>query len=593
MVPATRPAAARFRVEAGRVAEEADAFVRRHHAWLAPLLFLIGSLITGRHAVTHMASHISATLPIQDATQFFWTMWWWPHALLHLQNPFITHALWVPDSFDMASVTGIPVPSLLMAPVTALFGPIVSYNVIALAAPVLDAWLAYRLCLRVSRAPAPAILGGWLYGFSSYFFSQLTAGHLNLTLAFAPPALLLLTLRRFDGSLSVRRYIVLAAIVLIAQMGSNPEILFSTTVLGAVALICALAFYPAEVRRRLLRLIPPAAGAYVLAGIVTSPFLYYLVTGPALSKGVYKLYYADLDSYFFPTPITGLLHQSFLGVSSDYFAGYGETGTYIGVFGVIILLAYAIKTWASSATTRVLMITVFVAFAFSFGTSLDIDGRATIWMPYSLVGNLPGFTEASPVRLGLYVELGLALTASLWLALPNGRPVWRWIIALVAVVILLPNTSGALAGNPPRPVYDSALNVPGSQFYDPPFFTQGIYKRYLTRGEVILPIPYGASGPSMLWQATAHGYFRMAGGYLGYVPHDYFVDPVFDELYNLIPFSNPIAAMRSFLKAHHVGAIVISDGQQGPWPGLFTRMGMRWTQVGSVIFFQVPPGLRS
>ncbi len=44
----------------------------------------------------------------------------------------------------------------------------VVYNLMILAAPVLSAVAAYFLCLRVSRDPVSAILGGYVFGFSSY-----------------------------------------------------------------------------------------------------------------------------------------------------------------------------------------------------------------------------------------------------------------------------------------------------------------------------------------------------------------------------------------------------------------------------------------
>ena len=31
-----------------------------------------------------------------DPQIFIWSFAWWPHALLHGQNPFVTHALWAP-----------------------------------------------------------------------------------------------------------------------------------------------------------------------------------------------------------------------------------------------------------------------------------------------------------------------------------------------------------------------------------------------------------------------------------------------------------------------------------------------------------------
>ncbi|MGO9898396.1 MAG: hypothetical protein ACLP0J_01600 [Solirubrobacteraceae bacterium] len=558
----------------------------RHHGWLALLLYLLGAMLMQRHAVAHLGSQVAANLPI-DVTQFFWTMWWWPHAILHGYNPFVTHAIWAPDGLNMAAVTGLPVPSTLMAPVTALFGPIVSYNVVSLIAPVLSGWFTYRLCWRLTNSPAAAIAAGWLFAFSSYELSQLGGGHPNLTLAFAPPALLLLTARRLDGTLTARRYVELTAVVLIAALGCNPEIVFMTTVFGAVALVCGVACSSGEKRRRLLALIPPLAIAYALTAVVCSPFLYYLVSGPALSKGVDRLYFADLLSYAFPTPITLIGHQRFLAISSGYFSGYVETGTYVGVAGIIVFAAYAVESWARTVLAKVVVITTLVAAVLSLGITLEIDGHPTIWLPYHALVNLPGFTEALPVRLGLFVELGVAIATALWLAEPSSWRIGRWALALFAIVLIWPNTNGVMPGTPPSSVYDTAYNVPGAQFSDPPFLTDGAYRRYLRRNEVILPIPYGQKGASLLWQAVAHGYFRMASGYFGYVPPDFFNDPVFQELYGAAPYTDPVAGMRSFLRRHRVGAVVIEDGQGGPWTGLMQQLGLTAEAVDGVVVYPV------
>jgi hypothetical protein len=399
---------------------------------------------------------------------------------------------------------------------------------------------------------------------------------------------LLLAVRRLDGSLSTSRYVALTVLVLVAQLGCNPEIVFTTTVYGAVALICGLAFSSGQARRSLVALVPPLALAYALTAVVCSPYLYYLITGPSFSRGVDRLYFADLLSYFFPTPVTLIGHQRFIGVSGAFFSGYVETGTYVGAGGVIVFSAYAIESWRRSVYTKVLVVTTLVAAVMSLGITLQIDGHPTIWMPYHAVVNLPGFTEALPVRLGLYVELGVAVAAGVWLARPSGARIVRWALVLLAIVLIWPNTNGELPGRPPKLVYDAQFNAPGAQFSDPPFFTNGTYRRYLRHNEVILPIPFGQEGASLLWQAVAHGYFRMASGYFGPFPPDYYDDIVFQELYGApAPYTDPVAGMRLFLRRHQVGAIVIEDGQGGPWTGLMQQLGLRAEAVDGVVVYPV------
>lgn len=45
-----------------------------------------------------------------------WSFAWWPHALLHGQNPFFTHAVWAPAGVNLAWVNSVPVISVAFAP---------------------------------------------------------------------------------------------------------------------------------------------------------------------------------------------------------------------------------------------------------------------------------------------------------------------------------------------------------------------------------------------------------------------------------------------------------------------------------------------
>lgn len=242
--------------------------VRERHAAVALLLYGAAALIYQHHAVAHLGS--SCACIGTDPTMFMWSMVWWPHAILHGLNPFVTHLIWVPDSINLAANTSTPGPALLAAPLTALAGPVVSYNVLMLIAPVTGAWFAYRLCLYLTRAPAVSILCGYLYGFSTYSLGALE-GHLQLVFTFGAPAVVLLTLKRLDGAISARRYVVLMALVLIAQFSCGTEMAFTLTVMGVVALAAGWTFSTSEMRRKIVALLPTLAGAYAATAVICSP----------------------------------------------------------------------------------------------------------------------------------------------------------------------------------------------------------------------------------------------------------------------------------------------------------------------------------
>ena len=84
-----------------------------------------------------------------------------------------------------------------MWPVTALWGPVASYNLLALLACPLAGWAAFLLFRRVTGRFWPSVLGGYVFGFSTYLLGHL-AMHVNLELVFVPPLCAYLFLRRLD-----------------------------------------------------------------------------------------------------------------------------------------------------------------------------------------------------------------------------------------------------------------------------------------------------------------------------------------------------------------------------------------------------------
>src|SRR6516165_10419135 len=76
---------------------------------------------------------------------YIWFLNWWPWAITHGLNPFVSYYVWYPHGFNMTWATSVPLAALLMWPLTWLYGAVVSYNVLSLLAPALSAWTAFRL----------------------------------------------------------------------------------------------------------------------------------------------------------------------------------------------------------------------------------------------------------------------------------------------------------------------------------------------------------------------------------------------------------------------------------------------------------------
>ncbi len=121
-----------------------------------------------------------------DQATFAWSLAWWPHAIENGLHPLLTDLVYAPDGWNLAWTSSIPAPSLLAWPLTAVFGPIAAYDVLALAAPALAAWCAYLLCREIGTGTPAALAGGLVFGFTSYEAAE-TLNHLNLALVFTLP----------------------------------------------------------------------------------------------------------------------------------------------------------------------------------------------------------------------------------------------------------------------------------------------------------------------------------------------------------------------------------------------------------------------
>src|SRR3954464_3539939 len=164
-----------------------------------------------------------------DPEIFIWSLAWWPHAILHGENPIVTHAIWAPDGMNLAWTTSIPGIALALAPVTLAAGPVVAYHVAAILMPALAAWTAFLLCRRVVSRTWPALVGGYLFGFSSYMLGQ-TFGHMHMTSVFLLPLVPLLILRHLDGEIGDRHLAVLLGVLLAAQLSLSTEVALTLTI---------------------------------------------------------------------------------------------------------------------------------------------------------------------------------------------------------------------------------------------------------------------------------------------------------------------------------------------------------------------------
>jgi hypothetical protein len=146
-------------------------------------------------------------------------------------------------------------------------------------------------------------------------------------------------------------------------------------------------------------------------------------------------------------------------------------------------------------------------------------------------------------------------------------------MAVCAVAFIAPNLS--------------LLRAEATIVNTPVFFQSGLYKRYISKGDIILVLPYDGLSQTLLWQAQTNFYFSVATGF--YIPpEDYSrwaITPSFGTGAKISDFSRQL---NGFLGAHQVKAIILDRRSPGPWPGMLSEAGMKVEAVGGVLLYKVP-----
>ena len=547
----------------------------RRQAMVAFALYVAISIgYFGVHVLPHLGSENVGLRNWTDPTVNMWSLAWWPYALSHGLNPLVTHALFAPDRIDLAatSPTLCPLAGILGAPITVAFGPIVSYNLLMLASPVLAAFFAFLLCRYITRNFAASLFGGYLFGFSTYILGHMQ-GHLQLVLIFSIPAAVHLALRLIDERISERRFVAFMALLLAALFLTASELALTFVALGGVALAVAFALAPNE-RQHIIHTVRWILTAGVAAAIVTSPVIYYELHGIVrFGSNIGDIDGSDALGFLVPPNLVRLGRTQFsaLSIASNISGSDAEAVTYVGLPLALIVARYTITRWRLTST-RILLAMLTVVVVLLLGSHLHIAGYPTIPLPWKLLDQWL-LHDVIPLRLAVYMFLIVAVIAAMWLAQPRpGRwALGKWAVAAASIAFLVPNIGGDLWR---------------SHEANPALFTTHEYRRVLTRGETVLILPFGQLGNSMLWQAETGMWFRMAGGYLDPLyPADYRTDPLFPALFR---YAQPRPReLRSFLARRHVGAVIVDPEMPQRWPEALAALGLKRKSLGGVWFYRV------
>jgi hypothetical protein len=126
------------------------------------------------------------------------------------------------------------------------------------------------------------------------------------------------------------------------------------------------------------------------------------------------------------------------------------------------------------------------------------------------------------------------------------------------------------------------------------FFKTNMYKRYLRRGETIMPISWAWFSEAPMWQAEDHMYYNTASGYFLANPPNSWQDPLTDDLWDgFPPRAGDWRYVRAFVSRRGVSDVVVQANEVGVWGPTLRAAGLRAsTTAGGVTIYPVPADWR-
>jgi len=527
-----------------------------------------------------------------DPNMFMFFLQWWPHELSHWANPFLINALTHPYVYNAAWLTSVPALALIATPITYMFGPIASWNILVISALFLSALLTWYLVWIITSNPLSSFLSGLLFGFSTYQVAELV--HINLIMTFPLPLILIIALKRYRGDLRRTTASVAAGITFALLVYISTELMLTMALSVFITIIISLVVTPKStlsiIREYIIDLLLSAAVFVILA----LPLLWYVIQGLSITNTSINssvIYSTDIANLVVPTRMTAI-GATMLAHISDRFTGNATEQT--AYFGVVLLTIACVTLAANLRKQKLAVILSLVALTIlilSLGPRLHIDGTITsIPLPWSLLDRFPFFNEILPARIVLYVWLCLALWIGVWHAQSPRSHTWRSTLYKtlaigLGLVLIMPAWSDVYWAKPPVPIDRRPTSMA---------------RRALAGGIVRLPgepshVPFVDSHVAALLSIASNFQLRattVPWSYNVYPPDNQISDwPVelSDGPANLAP--DIPAQIAAFVDAYRDPYVTILTTNHA-WHGVLTKLGWQHEQFGSALIYRVPSALR-
>ncbi len=477
---------------------------------LAGTYYLVGAVALTMWLWRDPASRIVAGNPY-DADQFAWFFRYDAAAVAHLRLPaLITTAMNAPQGISLMWNTAMPLPGVLLAPLTLLAGPQASLTVLMTVGFAGSAVSMFATARRWDASTAAAGLAGLVYGFSPALI-QSSAGHYDLQFAVLPPLIIdaavrLVTGRCGAGGRPAARCGIRLGLLAAAQLFIAEELLLDAVVAAVVITVVLAVSRPAAAADRIRDVAAGIGAGIAVAAPIAGYPLWVQFLGPLRQHGspfAADYYKNDLAGFVLP-PASMLAHTA----GSATFAARFQGGLpeYLGYLGwpmLAVLAVVAACCWRR-LPVRATAVAFAVLSAFSLGGTLLAGGRERggIVLPWHWLQALPVAAAVIPDRFSIIADGAAAALLAFGLDAARSRwPARRALIAAAAAIAILPLV--------PRPLpAASASPVPAG-------WTAAFAALRLPPGAdvLVVPIPVRTYTAPLRWQADTGVPSAMYGGY--------------------------------------------------------------------------------